>query len=125
MGELREARFELTEKVMGPDVFSRKDHQSDQNEQYALQNRQKQAGNPQKQENPTNHDDGNSLQLLGHGQSALQLDWMQAANRLIDDKQFLWQRKLRKMRSRLETGLIGLEKLDNCLVELIGGFFVR
>ena len=38
MGELRKAHFELTEKVMGPDVFSRKDHQSDQNEQYALQN---------------------------------------------------------------------------------------
>jgi hypothetical protein len=110
---------------MGPGVFGRKNHQSDQDEQHALQNGQKQAGNPQKQENPTNYDNGNSLELLGHGQSVLQLDWMQATNRLIDDKQFLWQRKLLKMRTWLEAGQVGLQELDEGLVELLGSFFVR
>ena len=62
--QLWEAVLQLLEEAVGPDVFARQNHQADKQKQYALQDWQKEARNPQENEFPANQQYQPALTLL-------------------------------------------------------------
>ena len=61
---LRKALPQLREQAVGPDVFARQNHQADEQKQYALQDRQKEAGDTQEDESPAGQQYQPPLALL-------------------------------------------------------------